>query len=223
MKGGSVRRIAQAKACFAALGKITTRSQFGGYGLLADGTMFAVIAEGELYLRATDSLEPAFRERGMVNMIYLKRGVPMVMRYYWVNEALWLECCELLSLARQTLRETRRDLKVKKCSHGRLKDLPNIDVALERLLWRAGIQNIYELRLLGARGCYLKLLQQQKNLGVKVLLSLAGAMAGYNYVALPDWQRQNLLAWFEETVVAPSALKYVWVKGPSIDNRPFND
>ncbi len=61
MKRMSTRRIAQAKNCFAALGAITTRSQFGGYGLLAEGVMFAVIADGELYLRATASMEPAFR------------------------------------------------------------------------------------------------------------------------------------------------------------------
>lgn len=66
MKGTSTGRIAQAKACFYALGGITTRSQFGGYGILADGIMFAVIAEGELYLRATEGLESVFRSRGMV-------------------------------------------------------------------------------------------------------------------------------------------------------------
>lgn len=49
MKRMSTRRIAQAKNCFAALGAITTRSQFGGYGLLAEGVMFAVIAEGAVF------------------------------------------------------------------------------------------------------------------------------------------------------------------------------
>lgn len=196
MNGGSVRRIEQAKACFAELGNIAIRSQFGGYGLLADGTMFAVVAEGELYLRATESLEPAFRERGMVNMTYLKRGVPMVMRYYWVNDGLWRRRHELFSLAWQALSETRKELKVKKRCNGRLKDLPNIDATLERQLWRAGICNSYDFRLLGARDSYLKLLQQQKNLGLKVLMSLAGAMAGYHHVALPNLQREALIEWF---------------------------
>lgn len=76
MKRMSTRRITQAKSCFAALGTITTRSQFGGYGLLAEGVMFAVIAEGELYLRATASMEPAFRARGMVNMVYSSAVCP---------------------------------------------------------------------------------------------------------------------------------------------------
>lgn len=105
MKRMSTRRIAQAKNCFAALGAITTRSQFGGYGLLAEGVMFAVIAEGELYLRATASMEPAFRARGMVNMVYSKRGVPITLRYYWVDESLWRERNELVGLAWQAVRE----------------------------------------------------------------------------------------------------------------------
>ncbi|MGL5386849.1 MAG: TfoX/Sxy family protein [Serratia sp. (in: enterobacteria)] len=203
MNGGSVRRIEQAKACFGALGNIAIRSQFGGYGLLADGTMFAVIAEGELYLRATESLEPAFRERGMVNMTYLKRGVPMVMRYYWVNETLWRQRRELFALAWQALCETRKELKVKKRCNGRLKDLPNIDASLERQLWRAGIRNVYDFRLLGARESYLKLLQQQKKLGMKVLMSLAGAMAGYHHAALPNQQREALIEWFEQNALLP--------------------
>lgn len=209
MNGKSAKRIVQAKICFADLGKITTRSQFGGYGLLADGTMFAVIAEGELYLRATETLEPAFRARGMVNMTYLKRGAPMTMRYYWVDEALWSDYRALQCLASQALHESRKEIKVKRRSKGRLKDLPNIDASMERLLWQVGIQNSYDLRLLGAKRTYLQLQQRHKNLGVKVLLALAGAMSGYHHAALPNVQRETLTTWFEETVAA-SCLEAQW-------------
>ncbi|CAI1564057.1 Regulator of competence-specific genes [Serratia quinivorans] len=200
MKGTSSGRIVQAKAYFYALGGITTRSQFGGYGLLADGIMFAVISEGELYLRATDSLEPAFRSRGMVNMVYSKRGVPITMRYYWVDETLWRDRRELVGLAWQAIREARRELKVKTDNQGRLKTLPNIDINMERLLWRAGIRNVYDLRLNGAKRSYLRLLQQQRNLGLRVLLSLGGAIAGYHHAALPSEMRSELTNWFERTM-----------------------
>ncbi|HEJ7931630.1 TfoX/Sxy family DNA transformation protein [Serratia sp. Lou2A] len=197
MKRMSTRRIAQAKNCFAALGAITTRSQFGGYGLLAEGVMFAVIAEGELYLRATASMEPAFRARGMVNMVYSKRGVPITLRYYWVDESLWRERNELVGLAWQAVREARREQRLKAGDHGRLKALPNIDVNMERLLWRAGIHNAYDLRLQGAKRSYLCLLQQQTNLGLRVLLSLGGAIAGYHQAALPAELHDELVRWFD--------------------------
>lgn len=206
MKGGSIMRITQAKAYFAILGEITTRSQFGGYGLLANGVMFAVIAENELYLRATDRLEPLFRARGMVKMTYSKRGMPMVMRYYWVDESLWQEPKTLLSFAWQAFHEADKELKLKKRGRDRLKDLPNIDVSLERLLWMVGIHNSYELRLLGAKACYLKLSKQNKRLSIKVLFALAGAIAGYHHAALPKQQRETLTAWFNENVAADSPI-----------------
>lgn len=200
MKGISTGRIAQSKACFSALGRITTRSQFGGYGLLAEGVMFAVVSEGELYLRATDGLEPAFRARGMVNMVYSKRGVPITMRYYWVNESLWRERKALINLAWQAVREARREQQIKTGNHGRLKMLPNIDINMERQLWRAGIRNVYDLRLQGAKRSYLRLLQQQTNLGLRALLSLGGAIAGYHQAALPEELRKELSQWFEHTM-----------------------
>lgn len=220
MKGGSTPRITQAKAYFAILGEITTRSQFGGYGLLADGIMFAVIAENELYLRATDHLEPLFLARGMVKMTYLKRGMPMVMRYYWVDGSLWQEPKTLLAFAWQAFHDASRELKLKKRGRDRLKDLPNIDASMERLLWMAGIHNSYELRLLGAKGCYLKLSKLNKGLGVKVLIALAGAIAGYHHAALPKQQRETLTLWFNETV-APECTEADSIKRPF--NRSFNN
>lgn len=72
---------------------------------------------------------------------------------------------------------------------------------MERLLWRAGIRNVYDLRLNGAKRSYLRLLQQQKNLGLRVLLSLGGAIAGYHHAALPWALRSELTHWFERTMM----------------------
>ncbi len=52
----SHQRIAQSKAQLAALGNITVRSQFGGYSLAVEKVVFALITEGELYLRASDTM-----------------------------------------------------------------------------------------------------------------------------------------------------------------------
>lgn len=198
MHGRTIARVAQAKACFDTLGTITTRSQFGGYGLLADGVMFAVVADGEMYLRATKSLESEFRARGMVNMVYSKRGVPIIMRYYWVDHQLWGEPQALFALAWQAKREANKEIQSRSRGSRRLKGLPNIDAGLERLLWRVGIRDVYDLRLQGAKGSFQKLMRQQKNLGLKALLSLAGAIAGYHHAALPNEIRGELSAWFNQ-------------------------
>ena len=47
------------------LGQITSRAMFGGHCLYCDGTVFALIAEETLYLKADDENRGAFEEAGL--------------------------------------------------------------------------------------------------------------------------------------------------------------
>ncbi|MDN0121882.1 TfoX/Sxy family DNA transformation protein [Yersinia aleksiciae] len=202
MENVSENKIMQARDCFDFLGQITVRSQFGGYGLLANGIMFAVVSEGELYLRANDQVEGLFRARGMTNLVYAKRGVPILLRYYWVDAFLWRDERTLCNFAQRAYQEARAEVLSKKGPTVRLKDLPNLSASLERLLWRVGIKNAAELRLEGAKRCYLKLRAVRHSLGINVLFSLAGAISGYHYAALPLMIRIELIEWFETHISA---------------------
>ncbi|MGM3162910.1 TfoX/Sxy family DNA transformation protein [Dickeya undicola] len=198
MKGLCDKRILQAKAVFAPLGNILSRSQFGGYSIAADGVIFALVSSGELYLRAAQDNEDFFLDRLTPKLIYTKRGLPVSLNYYLVGEVLWRDEPRLLELASQSLQGARQDKATKKrCI--RLKDLPNINHDLERLLWKVGIRNIDELHRLGAKISYLKLRSVSQNLSVNVLLALAGAICGVHQAALPQGMRSELIEWFEST------------------------
>ena len=190
------QRISQAVSFFAPLGNISTRSQFGGYCIAADKVMFGLILDGELYLRGTRQSEHIFIAEGMRKLIYTKRGVPVSLNYHHVDERLWARGDTLLALARHALDESRHDTRTRADSP-RLKDLPNIGHGIERLLWKAGIQDIEALRHHGAKRSYLKLREIKKNLSVKVLFALEGALSGRHLAALPSVQRSELLEWFE--------------------------
>lgn len=200
MKNLSEKRIAQAQVRFDFLGKITIRSQFGGYGLLVKGIMFAVVSEGELYLRANDGVEDLFRASGMANFVYAKRGLPVLLRYYWVDTALWDDNPTLHNFVWRAYEGAKTDILSKKAPTARLKDLPNLSASLERLLWKVGIKNAAELRLEGAKCCYLKLRALRRSLGINILLALAGAISGYHYAALPLMMRSELIEWFEKHI-----------------------
>ncbi|CFQ28949.1 MULTISPECIES: TfoX/Sxy family DNA transformation protein [Yersinia] len=202
MENASENKIMQARDCFNFLGQITVRSLFGGYGLLANGIMFAVVSEGELYLRANDQVEGLFRARGMTNLVYAKRGIPILLRYYRVDAFLWEDERTLRNFAERAYQEARTEVLSKKGPTVRLKDLPNLSASLERLLWKVGIKNAAELRLEGAKRCYLKLRAVRHSLGINVLLSLAGAISGYHYAALPLMIRVELVEWFETHISA---------------------
>ncbi|CNH20423.1 TfoX/Sxy family DNA transformation protein [Yersinia pekkanenii] len=208
MKNTSENKIIQAQICFDFLGNITVRSQFGGYGLLANGIMFALVSEGELYLRAHDKVENLFRARGMTNLVYAKRGLPVLLRYYWVDSLLWDDVSTLHNFARQAYQGAKAEVLSKKGPAVRLKDLPNLSASLERLLWKVGIKNATELRLEGAKCCYLKLRALRRSLGVNVLLALAGAISGYHHAALPLMMRSELIEWFEIHIHSPKTTQY---------------
>ncbi|RLM25801.1 competence-specific regulator [Brenneria alni] len=196
MKQLCEKRILQSKCYFASLGDITSRSQFGGYSIAANKIIFALVSEGELYLRASKKDEKHFHNRNMPHLIYTKRGMPFPLNYYLVEESLWENHIQLLRFARISLAGAQYD-KVAKNGGGRLKDLPNLNHDLERLLWKAGIKNIHELQQHGAKTSYLKLRAVRANLSVNILLALAGAICGTHQAALPKGIRNELLEWYE--------------------------
>ncbi len=51
MKKISSLRFHQLQECLSPLGKISCRPLFGGYSLAIDDTVFAMVAEGEIYLK----------------------------------------------------------------------------------------------------------------------------------------------------------------------------
>ena len=50
---------------FSAFGPVTVRRMFGGAGIYADDTMFALIADGVIYLKAGDSNAAMFEREGL--------------------------------------------------------------------------------------------------------------------------------------------------------------
>lgn len=192
----SKKRISQSKQLFASLGNIHSRSQFGGYSLSANGIMFALVSEGELYLRATAENEKQFYSMDMESLIYRKRGIVISLRYYKVGDKLWNDPDNLLYLAKSSLDGMLNEIKIRKNGDTRLKDLPNISLSLERLLWQVGISTSSELREQGACTTYLKLCSVKQNIGLNVLMALEGAILGYHEAALPHDARISLTQWF---------------------------
>ena len=47
-------RLPQFQACVSPLGQLHTRPLFGGYSLAIDDTVFAMVAEGNIYLKACE-------------------------------------------------------------------------------------------------------------------------------------------------------------------------
>lgn len=195
----SKHRIAEAKQRLAPLGEVQSRTQFGGYCLAVEKTVFAVVAEGELYLRACEEVQPYIVERKMTPLSLSKRGVPVELNYYRVDGALWSDCEQLVAISQICLRGAKQQQKDRQ-SKRRLKDLPNMGIRMETLLRQIGISTIEKLVQQGAKRSWLLLRANNKNLGLTVLFALQGAIVGRHYAALPQEIKEELRLWFDYNV-----------------------
>ena len=78
-----------ARDLFAGLGALSVRRMFGGAGIYADGAIFAIVFDGEIYLKADAASEPLFRAAGSRPFEYRAAGrdAPTRLPYWTLPEA----------------------------------------------------------------------------------------------------------------------------------------
>ncbi|WP_434642661.1 TfoX/Sxy family DNA transformation protein [Klebsiella sp. I138] len=194
MKKISSLRFHQFQECLSPLGKISCRPLFGGYSLAIEDTVFAMVAEGEIYLKVCEQSAEyrVVHETPLLTM--RKNGRPVLLKYYQVDETLWRDSKTLFNLSALSLQSARNE-KRRQLATGRLKDLPNISFHMELLLISVGIMDEKTLRQLGAQEVWLKLRESNKALTLNILYALEGAIVGVHSAALPTQRRQELKAW----------------------------
>ncbi|HEX8167851.1 MAG TPA: TfoX/Sxy family protein [Beijerinckiaceae bacterium] len=98
---------------FAALGPVRVRRMFGGQGVYRDGLMFALEAQGELFLKADDETAAAFAEAGSSRFTYTREGRETAMGYWRLPDAALDDPDEAARWGRLALEAARRAAKGK--------------------------------------------------------------------------------------------------------------
>jgi DNA transformation protein and related proteins len=94
---------------FSAFGVVAVRRMFGGAGIYADGTMFALVADGVIYLKADELSTPAFERENLAPFTYeTKDGKRGVMSYRRMPERLYDDPHELATWAQAALAAAKR-------------------------------------------------------------------------------------------------------------------
>jgi DNA transformation protein len=94
---------------FSVFGVVALRRMFGGAGIYADGTMFALVADGVIYLKADDVNTPAFEREELPPFTYqTKDGKRGVMSYRRMPDRLYDDPDELATWARDALKAAQR-------------------------------------------------------------------------------------------------------------------
>jgi DNA transformation protein len=94
---------------FAAFGPVVPRRMFSGFGVFADGTMFALVARDTLYLKADRRTLPAFEREGQGPFTYTAKGRKRASMSYWrAPDRLYDDPDELAAWARDALAAAHR-------------------------------------------------------------------------------------------------------------------
>jgi DNA transformation protein len=97
---------------FAAFTPVTVRRMFGGAGIYADGVMFALVADGTIYLKVDAGNAAAFEREGLAAFSYRRgSGRGIVMSYRRMPDRLYDDPEELAAWARDALAAAERGRK----------------------------------------------------------------------------------------------------------------
>lgn len=77
-------------------GPVRVQRMFGGYGLYRHELMFGLIADGVLYLKADEDSAELFRDRGLAQFQYMKKGKPTKLSYFAAPEEIFEDADEAL-------------------------------------------------------------------------------------------------------------------------------
>ena len=88
----------------APLGSISSRRMFGGASLYCDGTLFALVDDDVLYLKADDVTKALYEAEGCKPFTYDGQTGPVSMSYWRAPDRLYDEQDEFLQFAREALR-----------------------------------------------------------------------------------------------------------------------
>lgn len=102
MRALSYDRIYKSQEYLASLGTIQYRSLFGSYSLTVEDTVFAMVANGELYLRACEESVPYCVKHPPARLMFMKCGRPLCSTITG-----WMKACGAISSSWYVYRSIR--------------------------------------------------------------------------------------------------------------------
>ena len=117
---------------FAAFGTVMVRRMFGGAGIFAGETMFALVHDGVIYLKADGDNAAAFAREELAPFAYTTRGGKrVVMSYRRMPDRLYDDPDELAAWAGEALAAARRGGPRKRPPAGKARKAKAVTVGLD--------------------------------------------------------------------------------------------
>ena len=93
---------------FTAFGPVTVKRMFGGAGIYARQTIFAIVVDGVIYLKADEQTVLAFKREGLAPFTYGAKKKRVVMSYWRMPDRLYDDPEELAQWSKDAVAAAQR-------------------------------------------------------------------------------------------------------------------
>ncbi|CDU10194.1 putative DNA transformation protein TfoX [Vibrio diabolicus] len=172
------------------------RSMFGGIGLFTDDAMFSLVSNDCCYLRGGNGLDEVFTQLNCEKYKHVKKQTTATVNYYDVTDLFESGYAGLDELVQKSIEYSIKERKYQKSSASRrLRDLPNMQLTLERMVKKAGVDDVETFLELGPVKVFNKVKVAYGNdVDVKLLWKFAGATDGVHWKLIQEPRKKQLLA-----------------------------
>lgn len=177
-------------------GDFQKRSMFGGTGLFKEDAMFALLSNERVFIRGGDKLDNELSQLGCEKYRHVKKQTTATVNYYDVTALFVSGDSRMDRLVDESIEYSVSEREFKRSSaNRRLRDLPNMQLTLERMVKKAGIEDVETFVQLGASEVFSKVKETYgSDVDVKLLWKFAGAIEGIHWKLIQEPRKRQLLA-----------------------------
>ncbi|OCG01646.1 TfoX/Sxy family protein [Gilliamella sp. wkB112] len=183
-------QILQEFSCF---DDVSIKTFFGGFSINSKEIMFGWIGKGDLYLRGHSNYRSLFIDSGM-QPLSLPTGISMkLLDYYRVDKELFCDRKKLHTIVKMVIECAEYEQNEKnKLKEQRIKELPNMTLSLERLLFSVGIKNIPIFHEIGYLEAYHRIKTKKTSISINILFSLYASLHRRHVASLSQTKKDEL-------------------------------
>ncbi|MBY8138753.1 TfoX/Sxy family DNA transformation protein [Vibrio fluvialis] len=176
-------------------GTYQKRSMFGGIGLFQQDAMYALLTEDCIFIRGGEDLDEVLTNLGCDKYRHVKKQTTATVNYYDITQLFEQNHSELDSIIERSILYSIEQRSFQKSkANRRLRDLPNMQLTLERMVKKAGVDDVETFMRLGAPDVFNKVRRiYGSDLDVKLLWKFAGAIEGIHWKLLQEPRKRQLL------------------------------
>ncbi|WP_194089280.1 TfoX/Sxy family DNA transformation protein [Vibrio hibernica] len=177
-------------------GMFQKRSMFGGIGLFSDDAMYALISGNVIFIRGGGDLDAFLKNKGCKRYKHVKKQTVATVNYFDVTELFTERDDSLDYLICSSIEYSKQERAFQKSEESkRLRDLPNMQLTLERMVKKAGIPDVSTFLNLGPEDVFQRVKETYGgDVDIRLLWKFAGAVDGCHWKLIQEPRKQQLLS-----------------------------